>query len=156
MINPVEEYPLNIYPDSRGKVMKFVETSNPFFKNFSLREVYFSWVYPGAIKAWHLHSQMTMNYTVPVGNIKLVVYDPRPDSPDQFGLNEMYLGEASRHQVVRIPPGVWNGFMVVGNERALVVNATDTLYDPSEITRMHPETFSREIYAYDWYASFTG
>ena len=40
-------------------------------------------VYPGAVKAWHLHREMTLNYAVPVGMVKLVCYDDRPDSPTQ-------------------------------------------------------------------------
>ena len=31
----------------------------------------------GAIKAWHLHKEMTLNYAVILGEIKFVLYDDR-------------------------------------------------------------------------------
>ena len=33
-------------------------------------EVYFSKIYPGVIKGWHVHKVMTQNYAVPIGRIK--------------------------------------------------------------------------------------
>ena len=54
---------------------------SPVFERFG--EIYFSTVYPGVVKGWHVHKRMTLNYAVPVGMIKLVCYDDREDSPDQ-------------------------------------------------------------------------
>ncbi len=34
-------------------------------------EIYFSYVYPGVVKGWHIHDWMTLNYAVPVGMVKL-------------------------------------------------------------------------------------
>ncbi len=51
----------------------------PVFERFG--EIYFSTIYPGVIKGWHIHTKMTLNYAVPVGMIKLVCFDDREDSP---------------------------------------------------------------------------
>ena len=45
-----------------------------------LGEIYFSYVYPKKIKAWHIHKKMTLNYVAAFGKIKLVLYDDRQNS----------------------------------------------------------------------------
>ena len=62
--------PLRKIPDERGTIMHMLRRDDPHFQAFG--EIYFSTVYPGAIKAWHLHKRMTLNYAVPHGNIKFV------------------------------------------------------------------------------------
>jgi dTDP-4-dehydrorhamnose 3,5-epimerase len=37
-----------------------------------------------------------------------------------------------------VPPGVWNGFMGLGTEEAIVINFTDIPHDPNEIHRCDP------------------
>ena len=45
--------------------MHMLRCDAPHFERFG--EIYFSGVNPGAIKAWHIHREMTLNYAVPVG-----------------------------------------------------------------------------------------
>lgn len=138
----VEVIPLKVIPDARGRIFHFVR---PDWFPFEVKEVYGSWIYPDAIKAWHLHTKMTLNYIVPVGNIKLVVHDGN-------GLFVPYfLGENCPHVLVRIPPGWWNGFVTVDGKPALVMNATDFVHSSDEIKRESPFCFG-----YDWYADVHG
>jgi dTDP-4-dehydrorhamnose 3,5-epimerase len=109
-------------------------------------EIYFSSVYAGAVKAWHLHRRMTLNYAVPMGEIKLVLYDDRPDSPTNGELVELFVGERN-YVLVTIPPLIWNGFKGVGTKVALVANCATMPHDPSEIERVDPA--SSRI-PYDW------
>ena len=44
---------------------------DPHFVDFG--EIYFSSVYPGVIKGWHRHRDMTLNYACVFGRIKLVL-----------------------------------------------------------------------------------
>ena len=37
-------------------------------------EIYFSYVNPNKIKAWHIHKKMTLNYCSAYGNIKNLSY----------------------------------------------------------------------------------
>ena len=144
MIEGVQLFPLRRIPDERGVVMHMLKNSDPHFERFG--EIYFSVIFPGVIKAWHLHSRMTINYAVVVGNIKLVVFDQRPDSKTRGQLQEIYVGQTN-YQLVRVPPGVVNGFTSVGGEKAIVANCADIPHDPSEITRIDP--FVTTI-PYDW------
>jgi dTDP-4-dehydrorhamnose 3,5-epimerase len=109
-------------------------------------EIYFSLVYPGAIKGWHLHRRMTLNYAVPHGMIKLVCYDDRPASPTRGNILELFVGKWN-YVLVTIPPLVWNGFKGIGTDAALVANCATEPHDPEEIERKDP--FSPDI-PYDW------
>jgi dTDP-4-dehydrorhamnose 3,5-epimerase len=109
-------------------------------------EIYFSMVYPGAIKGWHLHHRMTLNYAVPVGMVKLVCYDDRVDSPTRGNVVELHVGELE-YVLVTVPPLVWNGFKGVGPGPALVANCATEPHDPDEIERLDP--MSATI-PYDW------
>jgi len=98
------------------------------------------------IKAWHIHHVMTLNYVVPVGRVKFVLYDDRPDSSTRGGLQELFLGEGN-YQLVQVPPMVWNGFKGIGTVPALIANCATIPHDPSEIERLDP--FSPKI-PYKW------
>ncbi len=144
MIDGVEIHPLRQIPDERGKVMHMLRVDDPWFKAFG--EIYFSVVYPGAIKAWHLHERMTLNYAVVAGMIKLVLYDDRKGSRTQGEIQEIFLGE-DHYALVTIPSGLWNGFKGIGSKSAIVANCATVPHDPQEIIRKDPMT--PEI-PYDW------
>ncbi|MEY2477459.1 MAG: dTDP-4-dehydrorhamnose 3,5-epimerase [Actinomycetota bacterium] len=136
--------PLRRIPDERGAVFHMLRADAEDFESFG--EIYFSVVYPGAIKAWHLHERMTLNYAVPVGMIKLVCFDDRPGSPTAGNLVEIHTGELD-YALVTVPPLVWNGFKGVGTVPALVANCATIPHEPGEITRKDP--FAKDI-PYDW------
>lgn len=144
MIAGVETIPLLRIQDERGFVMRMLRADDPHFTRFG--EIYFSVIYPGIIKGWHLHSRMTINYAVVQGNIKLVLYDQRQDSKTYRELQEIVFGQIN-YQLVRVPPGVVNGFTAVGGDGAVVANCADIPHDPTEITRIDPFTPS---IPYDW------
>lgn len=144
MIEGVETFPLKRIPDERGVMMHMLKATDPHFDKFG--EIYFSIIYPGVIKAWHLHSRMTIHYAVLDGNIKLVLFDQRPESKTHGHVQEIYVGQIN-YQLVRVPPGVVNGFTSTGGERAIVANCSNIPHDPTEITRIDP--FTKTI-PYDW------
>ena len=144
MIEGVEIHPLKQIPDERGKIMHMLRCDDPHFEKFG--EIYFSMVYPGVVKGWHLHKEMTLNYAVIVGMIKLVLYDDRENSPTQGELMELFIGE-SNYVLVKIPPRVWNGFKGIGVQPAIVANCATLPHDPDEIIRIDP--FDNHI-PYDW------
>ncbi len=144
MIDGVVITPLKQILDERGKIMHMLRADAAHFQGFG--EIYFSCVHPGAIKAWHIHSRMVLNYAVPHGKIKFVLYDDRPESSTHGELQELFLG-ADNYCLVTVPPLVWNGFKGVGNETAIVANCASIPHDPAEIDRMDP--CDRRI-PYDW------
>lgn len=144
MIDGVVIAPRAQIVDERGKIMHGLRVDDPEFERFG--EVYFSWVNPGAIKAWHLHTEMTLNYVCPVGLIKLVLFDAREASPTRGALQEIFLGPES-YRLVRVPPGVWNGFKGVSTQPSMVCNVASIPHRKDEIQRMDP--FAKDI-PYDW------
>lgn len=145
MIHGVLVHPLRQILDERGKIMHMLRASDPHFTGFG--EIYFSVVYPGVIKGWHLHRQMVLNYAVPVGRIKMVLFDPREGSPTRGELQEIFLGPDSYH-LVQVPAGVWNGFKGIGTEPAMVANCSSIEHHPDEIVRMDP--LHNDVIVYDW------
>jgi dTDP-4-dehydrorhamnose 3,5-epimerase len=144
MIDGVTIIPLKQISDERGKVMHMLRRTDPHFREFG--EVYFSVVFPGAIKGWHLHKRMVINYAVPVGRIKLVLYDERPESPTRGQIQEIFLGQ-DNYCLATVPVGVWNGFKGYGTKEAVVCNCATIVHDPDEIERLDP--FDPRI-PYDW------
>jgi dTDP-4-dehydrorhamnose 3,5-epimerase len=69
---------------------------------------------------------------VPIGRIRLVVFDDRPDSSTRGKVVVFDLGRPDAYRRVRIPPLVWYGFMALGDSPALVVNCADRPHDPAE------------------------
>lgn len=144
MIDGVWVRPLRQIPDERGKIMHMLRCDDPNFEQFG--EIYFSTIYPGVIKGWHLHKEMTLNYAVVFGMIKLVLYDDRPGSVSRDQFQEVFVGD-SNYVLIRIPPGVWNGYKGLGMVPAIVANCATQPHDPAEIVRRDP--FNRTI-DYDW------
>jgi dTDP-4-dehydrorhamnose 3,5-epimerase len=130
--------------DERGKVMHMLRSDSPLFTNFG--EIYFSVVNSGAVKAWKKHLKMTQHFAVPVGSIRLVIYDDRMNSISCGNLEVIEVGE-DNFSLVRIPPLVWYGFKGISSIPALIVNCTDFPHDPDEAERL--EYFDNRI-PYEW------
>ena len=144
MIDGVLVHPLKKISDERGKIMHMLRADDPHFIGFG--EIYFSVVYPGVVKGWHLHQKMTLNYAVVMGMVKLVLYDERPESPTRSELMEIFIGD-DNYQLVKIPPLVWNGFKGIGTIPAIVANCASLPHDKNEISRLDP--FTNHI-PYNW------
>ena len=144
MIDGVLVIPLKRIPDERGTVFHMLKRTDPHFIEFG--EIYFSKIFPGVVKGWHKHAEMTLNYACIHGRIKLVLFDDRDGSPTKGELMEVFLGP-DNHSLVQIPPGVWNGFKGLGNEMAIVANCCTHPHDPSRSIRLDP--FDNDI-PYDW------
>ncbi len=136
--------PLRRIPDERGSILHMMRDDSPLFERFG--EIYFSMVYPGVVKGWHRHKEMTLNYAVPVGMIKFACFDDRPDSPSRGVLSEYHIGELN-YCLVTVPPMVWNGFKGEGVATALVANLASVHHSPDEIERLDPAS---ELIGYDW------
>ena len=144
MIDGVLVVPLKRVPDERGTVLHMLKRTDPHFIEFG--EIYFSTIYPGVVKGWHKHAEMTLNYACIHGRVKLVLFDDREGSPTKGELMEVFLGPDG-YSLVQIPPGVWNGFKGMGSEMAIVANCCTHPHDPSRSIRLDP--FDNDI-PYDW------
>lgn len=144
MIRGVIITPLKQLADERGKVMHMLRSDSPVFKQFG--EIYFSTVHPGAVKAWHVHREMTLNYAVIHGKIKFVLFDDRAGSPTRGEIQEIFLSPEN-YNLVTVPPLVWNGFKGVGDVTAIVANCASIPHRTDEIERL---PYDDPAIPYDW------
>jgi dTDP-4-dehydrorhamnose 3,5-epimerase len=143
-IEGLQIVPLRRIPDERGTIMHMLRATDPHFQSFG--EIYFASIYPGVVKGWHLHHEMTLNYACVHGRVKLVCYDDRPGSATRGALREIFLGPEN-YSLVVIPPMVWNGHKGMGFEPALIANCATHVHDPSRSERLDP--VENDI-PYDW------
>ena len=144
IIEGVKIVPLRRIPDERGTVYHMLKSTDPHFIQFG--EIYFSTIYPGVVKGWHKHKEITLNYACIFGRIKLVLYDERDGSTTKGTLMEIFLGPDD-YSLIIIPPEVWNGFKGMSEPFAIVANCCTHPHDPSLSTRLDP--FNNHI-PYDW------
>ena len=130
--------------DERGKVMHMLKSSDPHFVRFG--EIYFSVINPGVIKGWYLHKEMILNYAVPYGSVKLVLFDNRENSSTRKNIQEILLDQ-DHYCLVTVPPLIWGSFKGVGSDIAIVANCASIPHDPDEIIRkdLHDQSI-----VYDW------
>ncbi len=143
-IDGVKVVPLRRIPDERGLIMHMLKRNDPHFIEFG--EIYFSCGYPGVVKAWHIHKEMTLNNACIVGMMKLVLYDGRPNSPTKGNLMELHIGEQN-YCLVQIPPGITNGYKAYGEQMAILANCASMPHDRNELIYIDP--FNNDV-PYDW------
>jgi dTDP-4-dehydrorhamnose 3,5-epimerase len=129
-INGVIITELRQITDERGSVLHMLRCDAPEFIRFG--ECYFSEVLPGAVKAWKKHRAQTQNFAVPVGRIRIVIYDDRVASISRGQLQVLELGRPDAYLRVRIPPGLSYGFACISAVPALLANCTDLPHDPTD------------------------
>ena len=80
------------------------------FPGFEVRQINYSEMEPGAIKAFHLHRRQTdVWYVPPSDKMLLVLLDLRAGSQTENAHRRLVLGDGAS-RLVRIPPGVAHGF----------------------------------------------
>ena len=85
-------------------------------------DINITWAYPGRIVAWHRHRRQTDHWFVIKGYLKVGLLD------DTGSHRWVYLGENDR-RVLSIPPGVWHGYLVLGDEEAVLMYYITSKYD---------------------------
>ncbi len=144
VIDGVRVTPLRRIPDERGTIYHMLRADDPHFEQFG--EIYFTSIYPGVVKGWHRHREMTLNYACVFGRVKLVVYDDRHASPTAGELLEVFLGPDD-YSLVSIAPEIWSGFKGMSEPFAIIANCCTHPHDPGRTTRVDP--FDNDI-PYDW------
>lgn len=95
---------------------------------FVVRQVNYSEVEPGAIKAFHLHRRQTdVWYVPPSSKLLLVLHDCRAGSATENQTMRFVLGDG-KDRIVRIPPGVAHGCRNLGAERGVILYFVDVQF----------------------------
>ncbi len=136
-INGVTLTPLKRIEHEKGDVLHGMRKSEDSF--FGFGEAYFSTVIKGEVKAWKCHKKMVLNLIVPVGTVKFVVKDP-------VDINRTFETILSKDNYSRltIQPGLWFGFMGIGDGLNLVTNIASIEHDPKEVERKELAEISYE------------
>jgi dTDP-4-dehydrorhamnose 3,5-epimerase len=96
---------------------------------FEVRQVNFSEMEPGAIKAFHLHQRQTDVWFIPPGSKMLVVLgDVRKGSASDGVTQRLVLGDGTS-RLVRIPPGVAHGVRNLATTRGQIIYFVDNQFD---------------------------
>ena len=133
MIEGVQVRELRQVVDERGSVLHMLRCDAPGYTQFG--ECYFSEILPGAIKAWKRHRVQTQQFAVPIGRIRLVIYDDREGSSSRGRVEALELGRPDGYSRVTVPPGLWYGFACAGTAPALLANCPDVPHESAEVER---------------------
>jgi dTDP-4-dehydrorhamnose 3,5-epimerase len=146
MIAGVKVKKLAGHCDERGRLFEVLRNDDELFEDFG--QAYITTVYPGVVKAWHLHEQQTDNVCLVSGLLKLVVFDPRRDSPSHGQVNEFFLGDDNR-LLVQIPAGLYHGFKNIGTVEAYVLNIPTRPYNRDNPDEQRLDPHDNDI-PYSW------
>ena len=110
-----------------GDILKILKKREKSYQGFGA--AYFSWVGYKKIKAWKFHKVMTMNLTVPFGNIKFVFYD---HLSKKFRVE--IIGEKNYSRIT-VPPKIWFGFQGISRSNNLLFNFSNIEHESKEVLR---------------------
>jgi dTDP-4-dehydrorhamnose 3,5-epimerase len=133
----------NIYKSS-GSVIPIIRKDKNF--HFKFGEVYFSTIHPNVIKAWHLHTKISVIYSIIHGSVLCVIHDLRKDK-STYGNFEIIKTKKKSRFIIKVPNNVWVGFKCTGKDTAIIANITDDLYSKNKPKRLDPN--SSKI-RFDW------
>ncbi len=135
--------------DERGFFREMIRFNDDFFEE-GFSQLSHSQMYTGVAKAWHIHPTQVDWWYVPVGVLKVALYDNRPYSPTYGNLMEFFLGENQTSVVTKIPPGVAHGCKALTLSHLIyVTSCTYNIEEEGRIPHDHPTI------GYDWNAGPT-
>ena len=146
LIQGVKIRRLPSFPDERGALTEILRADDAEYEAFG--QIYMTTSYPGVVKGWHLHARQNDMVCCVSGELKLVLFDPREQSPTHGLANEIFLGDCNR-LLVKVPVGVFHGWKCIGERSALVVNIPDRVYDYDDPDERRVDPHDNEI-PYDW------
>ena len=148
LIQGVTVKKLTIHCDERGRLMEMIRCDDKDFNNIKFGQIYMTTAYPGVVKAWHYHHKQTDHFVCVRGQMKVVLYDSRKDSPTHGLINEFIIGDHAPF-CIEIPNYVYHGFKCVSEHEATVINFTTECYDYKNPDEFRVDPHSKDI-PYDW------
>jgi len=116
--------------DARGTVCELFDPRWDWHPD-PLVFVYMFTLRPGMVKGWGLHKLHEDRYFVVSGEMEVVMYDVRPDSPTRNTIARVVLSEYDR-RLMNIPAGIWHANHNIGTKDALVVNFPTRPYEHAD------------------------
>jgi len=133
-IEGVEVADLRRFHDDGGSLTELGRLSGGIhaaFPGFQVKQINYSEMEAGAIKAFHLHRRQTDVWFVPPGDkLLLVLVDVRAESRTRDARRRLVLGDGTS-RLVRIPPGVAHGVKNLAASRGRIIYFVDTHFSPA-------------------------
>tara|TARA_Y100000310_G_scaffold167546_2_gene167398 strand:- start:36157 stop:37890 length:1734 start_codon:yes stop_codon:yes gene_type:complete len=121
----IEIKKLNVFANEQGYLFETIRADDNIYEG-KFGQVLISVLYPGVIKGWHLHNQQLEYTTCVNGNIKYVALKENNDGTKDVQV--LTIGDKNPI-IVKIPPGIWHGYMPLANKEATVLHLMDKPYD---------------------------
>jgi dTDP-4-dehydrorhamnose 3,5-epimerase len=113
--------------DDRGILFELFDERWSWSKD-PLVSSYLWTVRPDVIKGWAVHKEHEDRYAILFGEVEVVLYDERPESPTRGLVSKIALSEY-RRRLLNIPIGVWHATHNIGVKDAVLVNFPTKPYD---------------------------
>jgi dTDP-4-dehydrorhamnose 3,5-epimerase len=127
-IDGVEIVDLGRFNDDGGAITELGRLSAGIhgqLPGFECKQINYSEVAPGAIKAYHMHQRQTdVWYVPPHDKLLLVLHDARKGSATENTTMRLILGDGN-NRLVRIPPGVAHGTKNLGTRSGCIIYMVD-------------------------------
>lgn len=127
--------PLKQINNIKGDIFHAMKKSDAGFSGFG--EAYFSTIYKNDIKGWKMHTKMTLNLIVPVGEVAFVVYN---DAKKEFFSVKL---SQNNYQRLTVAPNLWMAFRGLG-EKNMLLNIASIKHDPNETKNIELNEISYE------------
>ena len=115
--------PLKQIHNPKGDIFHAMKKSDTGFAGFG--EAYFSSINQDDIKGWKIHTKMTLNLVVPIGEIEFVIYDEETKEFFSVKLSQ------NNYQRLTVKPNLWMAFRGLG-EYNMLLNLASIEHDPNE------------------------
>jgi dTDP-4-dehydrorhamnose 3,5-epimerase len=133
-IDGVEVADLKRFHDDGGSLIELGRLHGGLhaaFPGFEVKQINYSEMDPGVIKAFHLHRRQTDVWFVPAGDkMLLVLLDVRAESRSRNVQRRLVLGDGTS-RLVKIPPGVAHGVKNLAPTRGRIIYFVDTHFSPA-------------------------
>ncbi|MEQ8833928.1 MAG: dTDP-4-dehydrorhamnose 3,5-epimerase family protein [Miltoncostaeaceae bacterium] len=113
--------------DHRGRVMEIVNGDGDYWDE----PVVFTYLFTvrvGQVKGWGIHETKRDRYCIVAGEMLVVLWDGRRDSPT-YGMEQTVVLSPEGEQMLTIPIGVWHIDINVGTVECRVINHPTKPYD---------------------------
>ncbi|MFH1751549.1 MAG: dTDP-4-dehydrorhamnose 3,5-epimerase family protein [archaeon] len=141
-----------VFLDGRGFIFEMFKESNEIMKDFQVKQVTVSTIFPGSVKAFHKHEKQTDIITCVKGNIRLVLWKPKEGKPVEKAVKEnaiekevYFIGEQNPLSV-KIPAGIYHGFSSIGGKKATIVYATNQEYNADDELRLPWDVLGKKVW----------
>ena len=126
---------LTTHVDDRGTLCEILDAR----WNWCADPIVYSYLFtirPGIIKGWGMHDNHEDRYVILFGEVEIVLYDARADSPTRGLVSKIVMSEY-RRCLLNIPAGIWHANRNLSNRDVVMANYPTQPYDHENPDKYH-------------------